>query len=509
MEALTSREWMLIVGGLILVVVLIDGARRMHRQRRSALRFSKSVDIPTPSRNGDDYNPELPSGGARVLGGGASRVGDDEQGDGASLTASSTETLTDYRSNDAFWGEDSDYSTQVTAPVASNSESAPERIEERVEPCFVEQEPQKLGGEADTFDEEPSVVEPAIAYIEPASELAPELEPETEVVATQGFEQEQEPDADPDPIFESSPLTSESMGSTEQLLASTKIDEAVTAADFRDFSDDSHSDGFESAIAENQVVVSQKSLGVPALSNVSIENSEPLIADAGEVFEEQPDLFADMESFSAEPRHVDEAEDAAKAHRDSTVERLSRFIKRALHVDELEEQSIAEPVAPKRGKKASKAKPQKPEPKQQEVAEVFVIHVMAPKGEVFSGPDLQRAFGKVGLRYGEMSIFHKPAADGSKQTMFSCVNTVVPGTFDFNQMDNLVTPGVSLFMGLPGPADPIEAFADMAETAGYLSVRLGAELQDESRSVLTAQTIEHYRQRIRDYTRKRRLGQGK
>ena len=45
----------------------------------------------------------------------------------------------------------------------------------------------------------------------------------------------------------------------------------------------------------------------------------------------------------------------------------------------------------------------------------------------------------------------------------------------------------------------------MLETAQTVVRNLGGELKDERRSVMTAQTIEHCRQRIREYERKRRF----
>ena len=43
----------------------------------------------------------------------------------------------------------------------------------------------------------------------------------------------------------------------------------------------------------------------------------------------------------------------------------------------------------------------------------------------------------------------------------------------------------------------------MEESAKQLALDLGGELKDEHYSVMTQQTLEHCRQRIRDYERKR------
>ena len=69
-------------------------------------------------------------------------------------------------------------------------------------------------------------------------------------------------------------------------------------------------------------------------------------------------------------------------------------------------------------------------------------------------------------------------------------------------MDTLQTPGVSFFLSLPGPKDYMKAFDYMLETAQCFATNLEGELSDERRSVLTKQTIEHFRTRVREFERK-------
>lgn len=136
--------------------------------------------------------------------------------------------------------------------------------------------------------------------------------------------------------------------------------------------------------------------------------------------------------------------------------------------------------------------------------EVFIINVMAFKGEMFNGNDLLDAALKCGLRYGDMDIFHRYSnSKGEGTLLFSMANMVKPGTFDLDAMDDFETPGVSLFMTLPIEADSMKSFELMVETAHTLAEALDGELKDEQRSVMTRQTIEHCRQRISDFERKK------
>lgn len=134
------------------------------------------------------------------------------------------------------------------------------------------------------------------------------------------------------------------------------------------------------------------------------------------------------------------------------------------------------------------------------VEEVIIINVMAPRGQEFDGSQLLQILLRQGMRLGHMSIFHRHADNsGSGPVMFSMANMVKPGTFDMASMESFTTPGVSLFTQLPSRLPHMRNFDLMLETAQCLRDELGGELKDENRSDLTRQTIEHYRQRIRDF----------
>ena len=141
---------------------------------------------------------------------------------------------------------------------------------------------------------------------------------------------------------------------------------------------------------------------------------------------------------------------------------------------------------------------------QAEPEEVLIINIMAAKGEMFNGSELLDIVLKCGLRYGSMDIFHRYSdTKGEGALLFSMANMVRPGTFDLDAMEEFTTPGVSLFMTLPIDADSMQSFDLMVETAQAISQTLQGELKDEQRSAMTKQTLEHSRQRIRDFERKK------
>jgi len=138
--------------------------------------------------------------------------------------------------------------------------------------------------------------------------------------------------------------------------------------------------------------------------------------------------------------------------------------------------------------------------------EVIVINVMARRGTTFQGSDLLPILLSQGMRLGDMSIFHRHAdSSGNGPVIFSMANMVKPGTFDLGSMNEFSTPGISFFQQLPGPLNNMKNFERMLNTATTLRDALDGELKDENRSVLTRQTIEHYRQRIRDFELRQEL----
>ena len=139
-----------------------------------------------------------------------------------------------------------------------------------------------------------------------------------------------------------------------------------------------------------------------------------------------------------------------------------------------------------------------------EYSEVLVLNVTAKDGRVFSGDDLLELLIASGLKFGDMNIFHKRLSKGHQNTViFSVANMLNPGTFDLNNMGEFTTLGISFFLALPTPINNSDAFEQMLVVAQEIRATLGGDLKDDHRSDVTGQTIEHYRQRIRDFELRR------
>ncbi|MBE9396423.1 cell division protein ZipA [Pontibacterium sp. N1Y112] len=131
---------------------------------------------------------------------------------------------------------------------------------------------------------------------------------------------------------------------------------------------------------------------------------------------------------------------------------------------------------------------------------VLAITVLAGESLPISGATLLPLVNACGMRFGEMKIFHR-FEDGidTGAVQFSMASAINPGTFDLDEMDQMTTRGLTFFMSMEEPRDVMNAFECMLATAETVAKHMGAELLDENRSVLRPQTKEHYRQRIRDF----------
>ena len=132
--------------------------------------------------------------------------------------------------------------------------------------------------------------------------------------------------------------------------------------------------------------------------------------------------------------------------------------------------------------------------------DIIVVWVFAKPGARFDGEALLKAFVSHGLRCDEDRVFRKadPRCGGPWYTV---ANGVEPGTFDISRPAALETPGIVMLLNLGEVRDPGPAFENLLDVAQDLAISLDAELKDERMSDMSAQTIEHCRQRIRDYRR--------
>lgn len=131
-----------------------------------------------------------------------------------------------------------------------------------------------------------------------------------------------------------------------------------------------------------------------------------------------------------------------------------------------------------------------------EASLLIVLNIMLPKKQMFSGEDIHAAMTSVGLTHGEHKIYHYMK---NEVAVFSLANAIEPGYFDLDNLKNISTPGLALFMQLPGPLECRLALDTLLDVGHRLATALNGVLCDESRNVLSQQTITHLKDKVENY----------
>lgn len=375
MEQLSIRDWMILIGGVMIAAVLIDAVRRYWRERRAELKLNARIERSGPLSDDDDaFNllTELPNGGARIV-----------QRDDLQLDSSA-------ESNDALTGVD-----ETPSPVTStNTEPPAQEPPLRSDPIDVAVEAQLSQSVNAGKPEEISAV------------VAPEIEDVAEASVAIAADAEDDALVTPQPDADEPAAPDESEG--------------------------------EEAVSRRRTV------------------KPPSGPDA-----------TDLGSDAADTGTVD-------------------------WLDELEPEEESDPNLPEHGRLPRGAD-----------THVFILYVVAQAEEGFSGTDILETLLACDLRFGDMDFFHRhERPSGRGPIEFSVANMMKPGVFDIDNMEPLQTRGLMFFVTLPGPADMLKAFDYMYETVKVVAKQLGGDIQDETRSVITRQSLEHMRQQIRELERR-------
>ncbi len=160
------------------------------------------------------------------------------------------------------------------------------------------------------------------------------------------------------------------------------------------------------------------------------------------------------------------------------------------------------------------------EPRQQPVSSpppsmTVALTVLAPRQQFFSGPRIQEVAGELGFRLNAEGLFEKfpdeettdeaPDEASDEAPVFSMAHLRKPGSFEPGALADLATPGLLLFMHLPGPLESVKALNLLVITADQLARKLGGVICDERRNRMTNQALMHLRGEVLDLERRRRL----
>ncbi len=426
---LSFREWLVIAGAVVILGIILDAYRRIRRDKKEQEDFKKAMA--GQPVHGDDYNPELPNGRARVV-----------------RPAQAMEAMPES----AFLNT-----------LKSRQEPEPSVM------------PVSSGFEAGTVE----------------AQLSEEIE------SLQSYTPQDLP------VEEDSTHAPEALQWSEDLVEQPPVahhedwgnyrDGDVAADSHREFVDDYHPTSADHPQDDTGFVDSAYPDQEPSFYKDDHQDDDLDVIASQESHQEggaSPDSERDVNLPDAEQEHA-----APAAARSITFsDRMKKGFETLTKRFKLPEDHPANSDEVSGNHDTASHK------------ELIVIHVESKEKAGFQGQDLKMLFEACGLVHGSYQIFHRhEEVDTSSPIQFSVSNSFEPGYFDLSEMDTLSTHGVSFFLSLPGPTNNMMAFDYMVETAQCVVRNLHGELKDENHSAVTTQTLEHCRQRIREFERKQQL----
>ena len=132
----------------------------------------------------------------------------------------------------------------------------------------------------------------------------------------------------------------------------------------------------------------------------------------------------------------------------------------------------------------------------------LVLTVMAPRHQLFDGARIQTAAEALGFHLNTDGVFDLfPNTKAREIPILSLAHLRKPGSFDPKTWSGLRTPGLLLFMRLPGPIEEMEALDQLVITADQLAQKLGGLICDERRNRMTNQALLRLRDEVAELKR--------
>ena len=132
---------------------------------------------------------------------------------------------------------------------------------------------------------------------------------------------------------------------------------------------------------------------------------------------------------------------------------------------------------------------------------IVALYVMPAASHTLSGERTIELLRQFGLRYGEMSLFHRfMEADGTGPLMFSVLRYTSegPSGFDLETLPNEQVEGLAFFLALPSN-HAAAGYDTMVSISTLLSREIKGRVCDEYMNDLSPQLREHYRHFVLEY----------
>ncbi|WP_417596797.1 cell division protein ZipA [Oceanospirillum sp.] len=523
------REWLMVLGGLILLLIIADGIRRM----RKADAQGEHVDEEERVRQ-EQLRRELPSGGARVIKSHDVEVFDDdpipvlrheveietesEAGPETEFEAE-PETDSDISLHDESYDHESslffDEQTSDAEHFAETNDYTSDSDDAEIYSQASEDEEADID-QAPDFSPEPDLTD--MSDVDDTSLYDPELaaSPELDYSSADNISDVETSLAEAEPAIppESEPtVDSVSDDNSLHVTAFDPVDD--------DLSDLEPLEPLEKRFAaakarrlEEEQKLEQQKREEAEVEAAALEESDPVKAAVRRIQGKHTGPRP-LERMKQQAPVADDISLAERQYRQQQeMAHKADVLKRKQEQANAQQASVTDeqPTEPSSGKKSTSA-PRKfllsADEERGQIAdadELLMMHVKCKDERGFHGAALLHIVMQCGMQIGAMGVFHRfVKTEDGPQIQFSMLSSVAPGVFDIEQLDDLYIPSVSFVMGLPAPGNSQECFNMMLETAKVIVRHMSGELRDENRSVMTPQTIEHYKQRIQEFERRKQL----
>jgi cell division protein ZipA len=127
-----------------------------------------------------------------------------------------------------------------------------------------------------------------------------------------------------------------------------------------------------------------------------------------------------------------------------------------------------------------------------QLKDIIVVYILPKPDQILIGSQINSSAQSMGLKFGEMNIFHYKDNDRS---VFSLANMLEPGSFDASTIHDLKTTGLTIFMQIQGD-DPLDDLTEMLQRSYQMAGLLDARLCNHKREPLTEQDAENYRTHV-------------
>ncbi len=132
---------------------------------------------------------------------------------------------------------------------------------------------------------------------------------------------------------------------------------------------------------------------------------------------------------------------------------------------------------------------------------IIALNVYPNPRRALSGDKTLKVLMKYGLRYGEMSCFHRYLETNEPSPLMFSVLRITdegPAGFDLETLSTEQVQGLAFFLALPNPHAQT-GFDMMASIAGLIAREIEGKVYDENNLEFTPQLKEHWRHQVIDY----------